>query len=102
MVLTGGSGVSNSLRRKRTIARGRVKPRKHAATALGLNSRIHAVGHGADWIRLRCREVFGGQGHFLCDFFHVSEYLGAVAPVAAAIAIYITGWNAWIIRGFWP
>jgi hypothetical protein len=45
----------------------------------GLNSRIHAVGDGADWIRLQCREVFGRQGHFLCDFFHVSEYLGAAA-----------------------
>ena len=46
----------------------------------GLNSRIHAVGDGADWIRLQCRDVFGAQGHFLCDFFHVSEYLGAAAP----------------------
>jgi hypothetical protein len=46
----------------------------------GLNSRIHAVGDGADWIRLQSREVFGEQGRFLCDFFHVSEYLGAAAP----------------------
>jgi hypothetical protein len=45
-----------------------------------LNSRIHAVGDGADWIRLQSREVFGEQGRFLCDFFHVSEYLGAAAP----------------------
>jgi hypothetical protein len=46
----------------------------------GLNSRIHTVGDGADWIRLQSREVFGTQGHFLCDFFHVSEYLGEAAP----------------------
>lgn len=45
----------------------------------GMNSRIHAVGDGADWIRLQSREVFGDQGHFLCDYFHVSEYLGAAA-----------------------
>jgi hypothetical protein len=45
----------------------------------GLNSRIHAVGDGADWIRLQSQEVFGAQGSFLCDFFHVSEYLGAAA-----------------------
>jgi len=45
----------------------------------GMNSRIHAVGDGADWIRLQSREVFGVQGHFLCDYFHVSEYLGAAA-----------------------
>jgi hypothetical protein len=46
----------------------------------GLNSRIHAVGDGADWIRLQSQEVFGAQGSCLCDFFHVSEYLGAAAP----------------------
>jgi hypothetical protein len=45
----------------------------------GLNSRIHAVGDGADWIRLQSREVFGAQGHFLCDYFHVSQYLGDAA-----------------------
>lgn len=45
----------------------------------GLNSRIHAVGDGADWIRLQSREVFRDQGTFLCDFYHVSEYLGAAA-----------------------
>lgn len=47
----------------------------------GLNSRIHAVGDGAEWIQLQTREVFGKQGTFLCDFFHVSEYLGAAAPI---------------------
>lgn len=47
----------------------------------GLNSRIHTVGDGAEWIQLQSREVFGEQAHFLCDFFHVSEYLAAAAPV---------------------
>jgi hypothetical protein len=45
----------------------------------GLKSHIHAVADGADWIRLQSREVFRQQGTFLCDFFHVSEYLGAAA-----------------------
>ena len=45
----------------------------------GLNSQIHAVGDGADWIRLQSREIFGAQANFLCDYFHVSEYLGAAA-----------------------
>ena len=49
----------------------------------GLNSRIHTVGDGADWIRLQSREVFREQGSFLCDFYHVSEYLGAAAPSCA-------------------
>ena len=43
------------------------------------NSRIHAVGDGAEWIRLQAGEIFGKQGTFLCDFFHVSEYLAAAA-----------------------
>jgi hypothetical protein len=46
----------------------------------GLNSRIHAVGDGADWIRRQCQEVFRQQGSFLCDFYHASEYLGEAAP----------------------
>lgn len=46
----------------------------------GLNSRIHAVADGAPWICLQSQEVFRQQGHFLCDFYHVSEYLAAAAP----------------------
>jgi len=45
----------------------------------GLNSHIHALGDGAEWIRLQTQEVFGSQGRFTCDFFHVSEYLGQAA-----------------------
>lgn len=45
----------------------------------GLNSRIQALGDGAEWIRLQSREVFQKQGVFLCDFYHVSEYLGEAA-----------------------
>jgi hypothetical protein len=45
----------------------------------GLNSQIHAVGDGAGWIRSQSQEVFREQGVFRCDFFHVSEYLGAAA-----------------------
>jgi len=52
----------------------------------GLNSQIHAVGDGAEWIRLQTQEVFGRQGTFLCDFFHVSEYLGAAAERCRASA----------------
>lgn len=45
----------------------------------GLNSEIHALGDGAEWIRLQTREVFGPQGRFTCDFYHVSEYLAEAA-----------------------
>ena len=52
----------------------------------GLNSQIHALGDGAEWIRLQTKEVFRAQGIFLCDFFHVSEYLGDAAPRCRAHA----------------
>lgn len=47
----------------------------------GANSQILALGDGAEWIRLQTQEIFQRQGTFLCDFYHVSEYLGAAAPV---------------------
>lgn len=52
----------------------------------GLNSQIHALGDGAEWIRLQTREVFGQQGTFLCDYYHVSEYLAEAAPSCRAQA----------------
>jgi hypothetical protein len=50
----------------------------------GLQSQIHALGDGAEWVRLQSSEVFGSQGTFLCDFFHVSEYLAEAAPSCRA------------------
>ncbi len=52
----------------------------------GLNSQIHALGDGAEWIRLQTREVFGQSGIFLCDYYHVSEYLAEAAPSCRAQA----------------
>jgi len=52
----------------------------------GLNSQVHAVGDGAEWIRLQTQEVFGSSGTFLCDFYHVSEYLAEAAPTCRAKA----------------
>jgi len=52
----------------------------------GLNSQVHALGDGAEWIRLQSGEVFGPQGTFLCDYFHVSEYLAEAAPTCRAQA----------------
>jgi hypothetical protein len=51
-----------------------------AAGRMGIEYQLHAVGDGAVWIRIQCQEVFGDQATFLCDFFHVSEYLGDAAP----------------------
>ena len=46
----------------------------------GLQSRIHGVGDGAEWIALQFATVFGQAGRFTCDYFHVDEYLSAAAP----------------------
>jgi len=50
----------------------------------GLNSHLHVVADGAPWISLQAQEVFGADHRFLCDFFHVSEYLAAAAKTCAA------------------
>jgi hypothetical protein len=53
----------------------------HCATVAGFgsNSRIHAVGDGADWIATQVEEKFGAQGGYLVDFYHVCDYLSAAA-----------------------
>jgi hypothetical protein len=40
----------------------------------------------AEWLRLQSSEVFGTQGTFLCDYFHVSEYLAEAATTCRAKA----------------
>ena len=54
----------------------------------GADSRVHAVGDGAPWIIGQIEELFGEQGSYLIDFYHVCEYLSAaaktIAPDAAA------------------
>ena len=45
----------------------------------GKESQVHIVGDGASWICQQSKEVFGDQGKFLVDFYHVSEYLGAAS-----------------------
>lgn len=53
----------------------------HSAKEVGrnLHSPIHCVGDGAEWIARQSRAVFGSQASYLCDFYHVSEYLAAAA-----------------------
>jgi hypothetical protein len=52
----------------------------------GLNTQIHVVADGAGWIFLQSEEIFGAKGLFLCDFYHVSEYLAAAAPTCQSKA----------------
>lgn len=44
---------------------------------------VHGVGDGAPWIVDQFTENFGGQGAYLIDFYHVSEYLAAAAFTVA-------------------
>ena len=54
----------------------------HCARKAGraLPSHLHVVGDGAPWIPLQGAEVFGTQMTFLCDYYHVTEYLAGAAP----------------------
>jgi len=49
------------------------------SAGLGDKTRVHGVGDGAPWIVDKFQENFGGQGRYLLDFYHVSEYLAAAA-----------------------
>jgi hypothetical protein len=58
---------------------------REVALKAGLDSRtyVHGLGDGAPWIVDQFRETFGGQGSYLLDFYHVSEYLAqAATPIA--------------------
>lgn len=46
----------------------------------GLNSQIHVVADGAQWIRLKTSEIFAEQASFLLDYYHVGEYLALAGP----------------------
>ncbi|HKP86853.1 MAG TPA: UPF0236 family protein [Blastocatellia bacterium] len=56
----------------------------------GQKSRIHCVGDGAGWIVRQVEDRFGGQGSYLIDFYHVSEYL---AKAAEAISRAPQAWR---------
>lgn len=47
------------------------------------DSFVHCVGDAAAWIERQVRAKFGTQGRYLVDFYHVSEYVAAAAPVCA-------------------
>jgi len=62
------------------------------AAGLGAVTRVHGVGDGAPWIAEQFDRHFGGQGRYLVDFYHVTEYLAAAAPRCAPRAP--AGWVA--------
>lgn len=55
-----------------------------------LESPVHGLGDGAEWLYGQSREVFGEHGTFLLDFKHVADYL-----VEAASTCRPQGQRAW-------
>lgn len=52
-------------------------------SGMGQTTSVHSVGDGAPWIAQQVDRVFGGQGEFLVDFYHLCEYLSAASPGCA-------------------
>lgn len=48
-----------------------------------LNSKIHGLGDGAEWIERKLHEVFGKDAGYLIDYYHLLEYLSAAASTIA-------------------
>src|SRR5918996_1317886 len=46
---------------------------KHCATQAGMgkNTAVHCVGDGTPWIADQVERIFGAQGHFRVDFYHL-------------------------------
>jgi hypothetical protein len=42
-------------------------------------TKVHCLGDGARWIYEEVERVFGTQGNYLIDFFHLSDYLAAAS-----------------------
>ena len=52
------------------------------AAGRGLNTRIQAMGDGAEWIASQAQQMLEPE-RFLVDFFHVCQYLGAAESSCA-------------------
>jgi hypothetical protein len=60
-------------------AAGKAWKRSALKAGVGEQSQIHGVSDGAAWIVEQLRQQFGKRATYLVDFYHLSEYLGAVA-----------------------
>jgi hypothetical protein len=60
-------------------AAGRAWKRSAIKAGVGQQTQIHGVSDGAGWIVEQLRQQFGERATYLVDFYHLSEYLGAVA-----------------------
>jgi hypothetical protein len=44
-----------------------------------LDTQVHGLGDGAEWICRQLREIFGAEARYLIDFYHLMDYLAAAA-----------------------
>jgi hypothetical protein len=49
----------------------------------GAQTDLHCLGDGARWIPAQAKERFGDQATYLCEFYHVSDYVAAAGEVIA-------------------
>ncbi len=55
-----------------------------ARVGWGAHTQIHGVGDGAPWIADQVECVFGAQGQYLIDFYHLCDYLAAASKSCSA------------------
>ena len=68
---------------------GRLWSRVVGQSGWAVNTRIHAIGDGAEWIARQAQERFGASHRYTLDLYHVCEYLGAAAPEAGNSKSYV-------------
>jgi len=68
---------------------------EHTASAAGWSPRtqVHGIGDGAPWIADTFENLFGQQGSFLIDFYHVSEYLARASTVIKNTEVRARQWR---------
>jgi hypothetical protein len=65
----------------------------------GTQTHVHCVGDGALWIAAQSEKRFGEQASYLCDFYHVSEYLAEAAlPLAGSQSKQWLGWAQGLLK----
>ena len=65
----------------------------------GAQTHLHCVGDGALWIAAQSEARFGEQASYLCDFYHVSEYLAAAAvPLVGSQSKPWLGWAQGLLK----
>jgi Uncharacterised protein family (UPF0236) len=70
-------------------------------SGMGQKTGVHCVGDGAPWIAEQTDRVFGGQGSFLIDFYHLCEYLSDASEACSPSApdVFFTGQKQLVKEG---